>query len=368
MIGCVRLKGNSVTHFDRIMLHADILPVNDLIVDAARLRRIVSETLVGCGASLSDADRQAMIFVEGDLRGHHSHGVRRLPVLVERMRGGLAVSAGGPELTWITDAVLRVDGHRSFGPVAAFAAIDAILQRAESTGIAVATVTNSNHLGMLAPYVEHLAAAGQIGLALTTSEALVHPWGGTRAMIGTNPIGVAVPTTAEPIVLDMSTAQVSMGKILEHAVRRDPIPLGWAVDETGTPTTDPGEAARGAIAPFGGAKGYVLGLAFEAITGVLTRSAFGTAVKGTLDTDNPCTKGDVFLCISVDRLGLGPALPELAAYLEEIRESSAIPGAVTIPGDRARETRRKRLADGIPLHPEVWARVIRLHEEVIHEH
>jgi L-2-hydroxycarboxylate dehydrogenase (NAD+) len=90
--------------------------VNDLIVDAARLHRIVSETLIGYGASASDADRQAMIFVEGDLRDQHSHGVRRLPVLVERMRRGLASSDGGPELTWITEAVLRVDGHRSFGP------------------------------------------------------------------------------------------------------------------------------------------------------------------------------------------------------------------------------------------------------------
>jgi L-2-hydroxycarboxylate dehydrogenase (NAD+) len=341
--------------------------VNDLIVDAARLHRVVSETLIGYGASPSDADRQAMIFVEGDLRDRHSHGVRRLPVLVERMRGGLAASDGGPELTWLTDAVLRVDGRRSFGPVAAFAAIDAILERAESTGIAVAAVSNSNHLGMLAPYIERIAAAGQIGLALTTSEALVHPWGGTKAMVGTNPIGIAVPTTTEPIVLDMSTAEVSMGKILEHAVRRAPIPLGWAVDRDGAPTTDPDEAAQGAISPFGGAKGYALGLAFEAVVGVLTQSALGTAVKGTLDADSVCSKGDIFLCISIDRLGLRPELLALAAYLEEIRDSAASPGSVAIPGDRARATRRKRLADGIPLHPEVWARIARLHEEAVHE-
>jgi LDH2 family malate/lactate/ureidoglycolate dehydrogenase len=281
------------------------------------------------------------------------------------MRGGLAVSDGGPELTWVTDAVLRVDGHRSFGPVAAFAGIDAIVQRAKNTGIAIAAVSNSNHLGMLAPYIEHMAAAGQIGLALTTSEALVHPWGGTRAMVGTNPIGIAVPTTSEPLVLDMSTAAVSMGKILEHAVRRTPIPKGWAVDSGGTPTTDPNEASRGAIAPFGGPKGYALGLAFEALVGVLTQSAFGTAVKGTLDVDETCSKGDVFMSISVDRLGLRPKLSALTAYLEETRTSAVTPGAVSIPGDRARATRRKRLADGIPLHPEVWARVVKLHEEAV---
>jgi L-2-hydroxycarboxylate dehydrogenase (NAD+) len=360
-------KGNYTTRFDRITLHVKCVPVNDLIIDAERLHRIVSETLIGCGASASDADRQATIFLEGDLRAQHSHGVRRLPVLVERVRGGLAATGGGPDLTWVTDAVLRVDGRRRFGPVAAFAAIDAILERARSTGIAMAAISNSNHVGMLAPYVEHMAAAGQIGLALTTSEALVHPWGGTRAMVGTNPIGIAIPTTTDPLVLDMSTAEVSMGKILEHVVRGSPIPLGWAIDRVGDPTTSADEAAQGALAPFGGPKGYALGLAFEALVGVLTRSALGTEVKGTLDSDDICSKGDVFVCISLDRLDLRAALPALAVYLAEIRDSAGMPGGVSVPGDRARATRRERLADGIPLHPEVWARVVRLHEEATND-
>ena len=281
--------------------------------------------------------------------------------------GGLANSDSGPELTWITEAVLRVDGHRSFGPVAAFAATDAILERAESTGIAIATVSNSNHLGMLAPYVERIAAAGQIGVVLTTSEALVYPWGGTRAMVGTQAHRDGVPTTTEPIVLDMSTAEVSMGKILEHAVRRSPIPLGWAIDRHRAPTTDPDGAAQGALAPFGGAKGYALGLAFEAIVSVLTRSAFGTAVKGTLRHRQPLHQGGHFPLHLHRPAGPAAELQALAAYLEQVRDSAASPGSVTIPGDRARATRSKRLADGIPLHPEVWAHVIRLHEEAIHE-
>jgi LDH2 family malate/lactate/ureidoglycolate dehydrogenase len=185
-------------------------------------------------------------------------------------------------------------------------------------------------------------------------------------MVGTNPIGISVPSTADPLVLDMSTASVSMGKVLEQAGRQGSIPLGWAIDRHGNPTTDPTEASSGAISPFGGAKGYALGIAFEALVAVLTQSALGTGVKGTLDNDQVCSKGDVFLSISIDRLGLRSALPGLTAYLDEVRASGASPGAVAVPGDRARFIRQRRLAAGVPLHSDVWAQVLELHREAVH--
>jgi LDH2 family malate/lactate/ureidoglycolate dehydrogenase len=288
-------------------------------------------------------------------------------VLVDRLKNGLIVSGEAPELDWLTDAVLRVDGKRGFGPVVAVEAIDAIVARAAETGIAMATIGNSNHVGMLAPYVERMAAAGAIGIALTTSEALVHPWNGASAMLGTNPIGIAVPTPTDPLVLDMSTASVSMGKILDFAVKASAIPLGWAVDSDGVPTTDPRKAIDGAISPFGGPKGYALGIAFEAMVAVLSRTAFGPDVKGTLDAEHVASKGDVFIAISVARLGLTDYLPDLEAYLDDVRQSGTDPDSlVTIPGDRARTTREHRRASGIPLHPEIWARVQQLHGEVSH--
>jgi len=326
-----------------------------VVVTADEERSVVISALVRHGATPEDAARQADMLVEADLRGHSSHGLRRLRVLVGRLAAGLAVSGVEPEWTWRTEAVLEVDGRRGLGPVVLHGAIDRLLERAAVTGVAVATVRNAGHAGMLAPYVERIAAAGCAGIALTVSEALVHPWNGAIAMVGTNPIGIGIPTAAEPLVLDMSTAAVSAGRILDHAARGEPIPLGWAVDERGRPTTDAAAAARGAIAPFGGAKGYALGLAFEAIVGVLAGTAFGGDVHGTLDVEHPPTKGDLIIVFSLDALGARDRLAGLTAYLEEVRASGHDDAAVAIPGDRTRAVRAARLAEGIPLDPALWA-------------
>lgn len=324
------------------------IPVDDL-------RVAISAALQLNGATAADAQTQASMLVEGDLRGHHSHGVRRLTVLIGRLKAGLLVSGADPLLDWRTDAVLSVDGGYGFGPVVADVAIAAITERARTTGIALAAVRKAGHLGMLSVYVERIAGGGQIGIALTTSEALVHPWGGASAMVGTNPIGIGVPTSGQPLVLDMSTAAVSAGKILDHAARDLPIPLGWAVDAAGNPTTDARSASAGAVSPFGGPKGYALGLALEALVATVTGTSYGRDVAGTLDVHKPVSKGDVFLVIDLERLGMTGMLPMLTTYLQEVRDSGTDGQPLLVPGDRARAMRADRLAHGIPLPESLWA-------------
>jgi len=328
-------------------------------VSAAEEHAVIARALERAGATPGDADLQAAVLVEGDLRGHGSHGIRRLPVLVGRLRAGLVVSGVEPELAWRTDSALAVDGRRVLGPVAADRALTALLDRVGSTGIAVASIREAGHLGMLAPYLERIVAVGCAGIALTVSEALVHPWGGATAMVGTNPIGIGVPTLGEPLVLDMSTSVVSIGRIHEYAARGEPIPEGWAIDAEGRPTTDAAAATQGAVAPFGGAKGYALGLALEALVGVLAGSAFGRDVHGTLDVERPATKGDLFVVLSLDALQATGSLVGLTTYLDAVRGSGgATP--VAIPGDRARAERAARSTAGIPLDAAVWDRALDL--------
>jgi LDH2 family malate/lactate/ureidoglycolate dehydrogenase len=334
------------------------------VIDVDRLRVMITDILIGNGADADDAECQADILIEGELREQPSHGVGRLPVLVGRLRNGLIVSGAPITPRWLTDAVVTIDGRRSFGPVAARCAVDAVIERSGRSGMAIALVNNANHIGMLAPYVERVAGHTAIGLAFTTSEALVHPWGGTRPMVGTNPIAIGVPTTTAPLVLDMSTAAVSMGKVLDYAARDQELPLGWGVDAEGRPTTDASAVARGALAPFGGPKGYALAIALECLVGVLTGSALGPEIRGTLDAEFPSTKGDVFAAISLDRLGLTGMLPRVSAYLDLVRASGG--NGVAVPGDRARATRSRRAADGIPLSPQTWTALLNLHREVAH--
>jgi LDH2 family malate/lactate/ureidoglycolate dehydrogenase len=171
-------------------------------------------------------------------------------------------------------------------------------------------------------------------------------------MLGTNPIAIGIPTGGEPFMMDTATGIVSMGEIHDHAHRRAPIPPNWALDARGNPTTDAEAAKKGAIAPFGQAKGYALGLAFELLVSSLAGAAIGTDVRGTLDETAACNKGDVFIVID------GPRY-DLRAYLDEIRKLEPAEGfaQVLIPGERGRACREQRLRDGVPIADEVWERL-----------
>lgn len=300
---------------------------------------------------------QADTLVEAELRGLPSHGLQRLPRIAERLRKALTVPGETGAARWAAPALLHVDGGQGLGPVVAMAALDAVADRARRLGVAMAAIRDANHLGMLSWYVERVATAGQVAIALSTSEALVHPEGGRRAMIGTNPVAIGVPTAAAPFVLDMATGLVPMGRIHLHARRGDPIPEGWALDAEGNPTTDAAAARHGAIAPSGGAKGYALGLGFELLVAALAGSALAPDVRGTLDADHPCTKGDLFIVATPHHDG--GLSHRLAAYLDAVRACAPADPAspVLVPGDRARAERARRLTEGIPVEDGLWTQL-----------
>ncbi|KKB09282.1 Ldh family oxidoreductase [Devosia chinhatensis] len=324
------------------------------IVAESEARQTAERALVRAGVPAENARLQVDLWLDADLRGVPSHGLLRLDRLAERLAAGLIDPKATGTQEWRGSSYLLVDGENGLGPVVANAALDAVTARARETGIALAAIRNSQHLGMLAWYTERIARDGQAAIVLSTSEALVHPWGGRHAMLGTNPISIAVPTgEADPFVMDTATSRVSMGEIHDYANRGEAIPPDWALDARGDPTTDPQAAKAGAIAPFGDAKGYALGLAFELLVSALSGAALGTDVHGTLDAVHPCNKGDVFIVID------GPKTAGLSAYLELIR--AAVPASgfdrVLVPGERGRAKRAERMASGVPIADAVWQRI-----------
>lgn len=335
------------------------------LVSVPEAERTALQALRRAGAPEAAARTQVSLLLEAELRGVPSHGLLRLPRLIRRIKNGVADPAAQGRHSWRAPAFLSVDGQKGLGPVVALHALEAVKPRARELGVAVAAIANSNHLGMLAWYAEQVAEDGFALIALTTSEALVHPWGARRALVGTNPIAVGAPTGGRPFVMDTATGVVSMGKIHDHANRGAPLEPGWALDAEGRPTTDAEAAKRGAIAPFGGAKGYALGLAFELLVAGLTGSALGDEVKGTLDDDAVCNKGDLFIVLDAGGSGDG----RLAAYLDLIRASPPAEGfdAVRVPGDRARDVRARRLTDGLPVADEVWLQLQALAEGATQE-
>lgn len=312
------------------------------------------------GVSEKHAKIQLSLLLNAELKGVASHGLLRLPRIIERVANGVTDPSATGEFNWHSDALGNIDGQRGLGPIVGSRALEEASLRAKKTGIAAVAVKNCDHLGMLAWYMEKVALGGQIGICLTISEALVHPWGGRKAMIGTNPIAIGIPSSPRPFVMDMATSLVSMGKIHDYANRGEPIPKGWALDAHGDPTEVASEAKHGAIAPFGGAKGYALGLGFELLVAMVTGSAIGDKVKGTLDSDHPCNKGDLFIVIEPSE----GAYELVNSYLEDLRQSSPMDTArpVRIPGDKAHPNPLEDKSQEIELAKDVWQRICELAE------
>ena len=321
----------------------------DVHTDLATAQSLAERLLITAGVPGPAATQQAELLLIAEAKGVPSHGLLRLPRLLRRLANGTASPTNTGKHEWLSPCYLSVDGEQGLGPVVALRALEAVVPAARRHGVAVCSITNNNHLGMLGFYAGRIAERGLVCLGMTTSEALVHPWGGTEAILGTNPLALGVPAQPHPLVLDMATSQISMGKVHDHALRGVPLEPGWALDADGNATIDPEAAKSGSIAPFGGPKGYGLGLGLGAMVTFLTGAAYGTAVGGTLDDDRLSNKGDLFILLS------GGAY-SASEYLDQVRGSRRADPAtpVAVPGDGARDRYRTSVADGIDVADDLW--------------
>jgi len=318
---------------------------------------LIIAVLRGLGASEEDAFIQADVWTEADLRGIHSHGVQRLPVMVTRIQKGLLKVNAKPEKTWSTGSVLNIDGKDGFGTAICELGLRELTPAVRKHGVGVLTVRNAAHIGMVGYYAEKRALEGLCSLAFTTTEVLVHPFGGAEALVGTNPIAIGIPANPRPFVLDMATSVSAMGKIIAMKHRGEKIPEGWAVDKDGRPTTDPEEAIHGSLSPAGGPKGYGLGIAIAMLGGLLPGTEIGRKVLGTLDTEYRCTVGDLFIVIDPKAFpGADTIAESVKGYLDDLRASRPAVGfkQVMVPGDPEFKLREERLVKGIPHPEEVW--------------
>jgi L-2-hydroxycarboxylate dehydrogenase (NAD+) len=337
-----------------------------IVVSAEDVRSTIIHVLSKLGASERESSIQADVLTEADLRGHHSHGLQRLPVLAARIRKQLIRVMAEPDYIWTADAVLSVDGKDGLGPFVAETAHEIAKSRLQEKGIVAVAIRNSSHIGMIGYYSEKRAREGIVCIAMTESEALVHPHGGTKALVGTNPIAIGIPSEPAPFVFDMATFTSAIGKIYASKHRGETIPLGWAIDAEGKPTTDPDAALKGSLTPLAGPKGYGLGISIGILAGLLPGAEIGRTVLGTLDTEFRCTKGDLFLLLNPAAFPGGALLAaHVASYLDELRSSPPQNNCdqVIVPGDRARKVREERMRSGIPLPKEVWHAAERLKNE-----
>lgn len=322
-------------------------------VAAERLHVVVGATFARCGMSSADAALLADSLVASDLRGVHSHGVLRVPEYVKKLQADGVNPRGTPRIVRDAGAALVVDGDNSMGQVGAAFAMRAAIERARTTGLAAAAVRGSNHCGAMAYYAMMALEAGMIGLATTNALPTMAAWGGLDKIVGINPVGIAVPSDAEPpLVFDAAFSGSAHGKIRVYAQKGLPIPEGWAFDAAGHPTTDAVAALDGLLQPIGGFKGTGLAIMFGVLSSVLSGAAYGTELGNMVDGPKAGQDGHFFLAVNVEAFTELPAFRRrVDAVVREIRSSRRAPGVERIysPGEIEQDTERRYRIEGIPL-------------------
>src|SRR5262249_20347081 len=251
-----------------------------------------------------------------------------------------------------TDVSLAFDGGNIVGMLALYRASEATIGKAQKHGIALVSVTDSWMSGRSAYYVEMIAKAGLVGIHTAASSELVAPPGGTRAILGTNPIAISIPSSRGPIVLDMGTSAFMMTEVMLRERLGEPLPDGVAIGPGGEPTTDPALARRGALLPFGGYKGFALALMVQAL-GVLAGSG----------SEHASDYGYLFIAFRPDLLGPAEVFERRVTQLiERVKATPRQPGVdeIRIPSERAFRARERALRDGIEIDRRVFDALVAL--------
>lgn len=297
------------------------------------INSLVQSALIHAGASPSQAQATAEALVFAEACGLPSHGLSRVSMYVSHLKAGRVIGNAEPVIKNQRPSAVLIDAGNGFAFPACRMAVDQAMAKARQHGIAIAAVTNSHHFGMAAYHLDPVAGAGMVGIACGNSPAAMPAAGGKRAIFGTNPIAAIFPRTGHPPVsVDLSLSEVARGKLMVAADRGESIPLGWALDQDGNPTTDPKKGLTGSMLAVGGTKGAMLALVVELLVTTLTGAHFGAEADTFFKPEgNQPQLGQVFIVIDPKALG-GDAV--YAERIEALLTAMLSDEGVRLPGQR----------------------------------
>ncbi len=320
------------------------------IVTAEALRRFVRDVFERAGMSAAHAATVAEVVVWANLRGVDSHGVTRVPRYVEWIQAGVVNPRPDIRVATETTASVLIDADRAAGPVAMTSAMEAAVRKARDAGAGLALVRATTHTAALGYYTQAAAHGGMAAVALAASIPNMAYHGARAAGVSTSPISIAVPGGSRgPVVLDMATGIVSLGRLAQARRSGQPIPEGWALDQHGSPTTDPEQAEI--PLPMAGPKGSGLALMIELLTSVLVSNPIlgetvGKPAKGRRHRQN-----GLALALDVSRYcdpaAFGREVDRLIAALKALPHDAGV--EILVPGERGARVFEQRSRDGIPV-------------------
>jgi (2R)-3-sulfolactate dehydrogenase (NADP+) len=310
----------------------------------AQAEDLVVRTLTRSRTSKPNAASVARALVGAEADGLKGHGLSRLPMYAAQAKVRKVDGFAVPSITQPRPGIIAVDAAHGFAFPALEAAEAPLAKAARTQGVAAAAIHHSGHCGAAGQSVERLAKAGLVALIFVNTPSAIAPWGGSKAVFGTNPLAFACPLPGRaPLVVDLSVSKVARGNVAMAKQRGEAIPNGWALDEHGRPTTDPDAALRGTMLPMGDAKGTALALMIELLAAGLTSAKFAAEASSYLDAEGP-PPGTGQLLIVFDPTAFGGDAVQRFAVLATSIEAQ--PGA-RLPGVRRLKAREKAKAEGL---------------------
>lgn len=331
--------------------------VETVFVQKEKVLRYTEKLLIHYGLSKTDAKIVAANLLFANLRGLDTHGVMRLPTYLKRLELGLASKDAQPQVVDEDRNYAVIDGNNGLGPVAGKLAMELAITKAKENMIGLAFVRNSQHYGSCAFYTMMAMEQNMIGFSTSNTSPLMAPTGGKKRMIGNDPISFAAPTPeGMTFVLDIALSNVAGGKIMLAEKNGHPIPLGWALDKEGRPTTNPhaGFTDDGLLLPVGGHKGYGMVVMLDILCGLLSGGVTSSKVHGTTDFKSQGNMGTCFMMGVIDVEHLMSVDTFKSRMGEMIRELKNCPRAegveeILVPGEIEARTAVERSTNGIPI-------------------
>ncbi|XP_035521294.1 uncharacterized oxidoreductase YjmC-like [Morone saxatilis] len=329
------------------------------LISKVEVQGFIERCMIAVGTKPNHACSLAEVLVEGDHRGHYSHGLNRMDMYVKDIQSGICAKDGEPEVEKESAATALVDGKNLLGPVVGNFCMNLAIKKAKEVGIGWVVAHGSNHYGIAGYYALQALKENMIGMSFTNTSPLVVPTRGKECTLGTNPISVAAPAKdGDSFVMDMATSAVALGKVELHYRRGDPIPEGWGCDAEGKLTTDPEKVLNGGLVPIGGNeatggyKGYGLGMMVEVFCGILAGSMYSKHIRTWKVTDRVANLGQCFVAINPENFapGFNDRMSDLLSIHRGLDPADPdIP--VLAPGDPERMNMKKcEEMGGIPYH------------------
>ena len=330
-----------------------------ITVTKAALTAFAADILAAAGVAPEVAKPWAESLVWANLRGVDSHGVIRIPRYVELLGTGAINRAPDIRLERQSGAISVLECDRAPGSLAMTRAMQEAIARAHEVHIGWCAARNITHAGAIGYFALQAAEAGMIGIVMTASGPMMAYYGSRKAGLSTNPLAIAVPTQKRrPFLLDMSTATVPNGKVLDARDRGIEVPIGWGIDAEGRDTTDPKKIAT--LLPFGGAKGSGLSFMIECLCSIaIGNPRIAPPLEGD-GTNDPFMNG-VAMAVDVAAIGDLDAFQREADRLGDA--IAALPPAprvdkVMLPGERGDTILQEREREGVPVPRGTWSRLL----------